>query len=157
MPKIFYNFLSISKIYRELNSKATFLPKYVSFSYLSSGRMIDTARQSKGLYLLDNDTSASSICRTSLLFSYFTISKQDCMFSHFRLGHPNFKYMTYLFPLFFLQLMSPLYLVICVFGANNIGSPFPHNHINQPNRSSLSIVMFGVHPSSLHPLENSGL
>ncbi|TYK14680.1 reverse transcriptase [Cucumis melo var. makuwa] len=33
---------------------------------LSSGKMIGTARHSRGLYLLDDDTSSSSISRTSL-------------------------------------------------------------------------------------------
>ncbi|TYK17784.1 putative mitochondrial protein [Cucumis melo var. makuwa] len=49
---------------------------------LSSGKMIGTARHSKGLYLLNNDTSSSSTSRTSLLSSYFTTSEQDY--------HPSF-------------------------------------------------------------------
>ena len=60
--------------------------------------MIGTARHSRGLYLLDDDTSSSSISRTSLLSSYFTTSEQDCMLWHFRLGHPNFQYMKDFFP-----------------------------------------------------------
>ena len=51
-----------------------------------------------GDYLLDDDTSTSSNSRTSLLSSYFTILEQDCMLWHFRLGHPKFQYMKYLFP-----------------------------------------------------------
>ena len=48
VPKISYNLLSISKITPKLNCKATFLPKFVSFQDLSSGRMIDTAWYSRG-------------------------------------------------------------------------------------------------------------
>ncbi|TYK07784.1 Cysteine-rich RLK (receptor-like protein kinase) 8 [Cucumis melo var. makuwa] len=57
---------------------------------LNSGRTIGTARHSKGLYILNDDTS----------------------------------------------------------GLNNIGSLFPHNHINLHNRLPSSIVMFGVLPRS---------
>ncbi|TYK22169.1 putative mitochondrial protein [Cucumis melo var. makuwa] len=45
---------------------------------LSSGKMIVTARHSKGLHLLDDDTSSSSTSRTCLLSSYFITSEQDC-------------------------------------------------------------------------------
>ncbi|KAL4035407.1 hypothetical protein IC575_004092 [Cucumis melo] len=71
---------------------------------MSSGRTIGTARHSRGLYILDNDTSCSSLSRVSLLSSYFSTSKQDCMLWHFRLGHPNFTYMQYLFPHLFSKL-----------------------------------------------------
>ena len=98
VPRLSYNLLSISKITHEWNCKAIFLPDSVSFQDLSSGRMIGTARHSRGLYLLDDDTSSSSISRTSLLSSYFTTSEQDCMLWHFRLGHPNFQYMKDFFP-----------------------------------------------------------
>ena len=98
VPRLSYNLLSISKMTHEWNCKAIFLPDSVSFQDLSSGKMIGTARHSRGLYLLDDDTSSSSISRTSLLSSYFTTSEQDCMLWHFRLGHPNFQYMKDFFP-----------------------------------------------------------
>ncbi|KAL0556911.1 hypothetical protein IC582_005428 [Cucumis melo] len=71
---------------------------------MSSGRTIGTARHSRGLYILDDDTSCSSLSRVSLLSSYFSTSEQDCMLWHFRLGHPNFTYMQYLFPHLFSKL-----------------------------------------------------
>ncbi|KAL0556977.1 hypothetical protein IC582_005495 [Cucumis melo] len=79
VPKLSYNLLSISTITRELHCKATFLPESVCFQDLSSGRTIDTTRHSRGLYILDDDTSGSSISRTSLLSSYFSTSKHDFM------------------------------------------------------------------------------
>ncbi|TYK26198.1 Retrovirus-related Pol polyprotein from transposon TNT 1-94 [Cucumis melo var. makuwa] len=86
MSKISYNLLSISKITYELNYKAIFLPDFVSFQDLSLEKTIDTAWHSRRLFLLDDDTSSSSISRTSLLSSYFTTSEQDCILWHFRLG-----------------------------------------------------------------------
>nr|ADN34014.1 reverse transcriptase [Cucumis melo subsp. melo] len=60
VPKLSSNLLSISKITCELHYKATFLPESVCFQDKSSGRMIGTARHSRGLYILDDDTSSSS-------------------------------------------------------------------------------------------------
>ena len=75
MPIISHNLLSISKITHELNYKAIFLPNSISLQDLSSKKMIGTARHSRGLYLLDDDTSSSSISRISLLSFYFTTSE----------------------------------------------------------------------------------
>ncbi|KAA0039144.1 Beta-galactosidase [Cucumis melo var. makuwa] len=77
VPKLSYNLLSISKITRELHCKAIFLPESVYFQDMSSGRTIGTARHSRGLYILDDDTSCSSLSRVSLLSSYFSTSEQD--------------------------------------------------------------------------------
>ena len=114
MPQISYNFMSISKITQELNCKATFLPGSVSFQDLSSRRMINTAWHNRDLYLLDDDASSSNISRTSLLPSYFTTSEKDPMLWHFCLGHPNFKYMRYLFPHLFSKVdISSLTCDVC--------------------------------------------
>ncbi|KAA0051290.1 Cysteine-rich RLK (receptor-like protein kinase) 8 [Cucumis melo var. makuwa] len=45
---------------------------------------------------------------------------------------------------------------MCVFGLNNIGSLFPHNHINLHNCLSSSIVTFGVLPMSPPHRESGG-
>ncbi|KAA0048807.1 Beta-galactosidase [Cucumis melo var. makuwa] len=82
---------------------------------LSSRKMIGTARHSRELYLLDDDTSSSSISRTSLLSLYFTTSEQDCMLWHFRLGHPNFQYTKHLFPHLFPKIdVSTLSCNLCL-------------------------------------------
>ncbi|KAA0067137.1 Cysteine-rich RLK (RECEPTOR-like protein kinase) 8 [Cucumis melo var. makuwa] len=77
VPKLSYNLLSISKITRELHCKVIFLPESVYFQDMSSGRTIGTARHSRGLYILDDNTSCSSLSRISLLSSYFSTSEQD--------------------------------------------------------------------------------
>ncbi|KAL0552941.1 hypothetical protein IC582_012076 [Cucumis melo] len=82
---------------------------------MSSGRTIGTARHSRGLYILDDDTSCSSLFRVSLLSSYFSTSEQDCMLWHFRLGHPNFTYMQHLFPHLFSKVdVSSLSCDVCI-------------------------------------------
>ncbi|TYK14395.1 Cysteine-rich RLK (RECEPTOR-like protein kinase) 8 [Cucumis melo var. makuwa] len=77
VSKLSYNFLSISKITRELHCKAIFLRESVYFQEMSSERTIGTARHSRGLYILDDDTSCSSLSRVSLLSSYFSTYEQD--------------------------------------------------------------------------------
>ncbi|KAA0052292.1 hypothetical protein E6C27_scaffold207G001230 [Cucumis melo var. makuwa] len=47
---------------------------------MSSGRTIGTARHSRGLYILDDNISCSSLSRVSLLSSYFSTSEQDYKF-----------------------------------------------------------------------------
>ncbi|TYK29954.1 reverse transcriptase [Cucumis melo var. makuwa] len=86
VPRISYNLLSIRKITHELNCKATFLPDSISFEDLSSGWMIGPTQHNRGLYLLDDDASSSSISRMSLLSSYFTTSEKELMLWHFHLG-----------------------------------------------------------------------
>ncbi|KAL0557503.1 hypothetical protein IC582_006047 [Cucumis melo] len=82
---------------------------------LHFGKMIGTAQHSRGLYLLNDDTSSSSTSRTSLLSSYFTTSEQDCMLLHFHLGHPNFQYMKHLFPHLFSKIdVSTLSCDVCI-------------------------------------------
>ena len=115
VPKLSYNLLSIIKITHELNCKAILLPDFVSFQDLCSRNMIDTTRHSRGLYFLDDNTSSSSIYRTSLLSSYFTTSEQDCMLWYFRLGHPKFQYMKYLFSHLFSKIdVSTLSCDVCI-------------------------------------------
>ncbi|KAA0059998.1 putative polyprotein [Cucumis melo var. makuwa] len=65
VPKLSYNLLSISKITRELHCKAIFLPESVYFQDMSSGRTIGTVRHSRGLYILYDDTSCSSLSRVT--------------------------------------------------------------------------------------------
>ncbi|TYK05539.1 Beta-galactosidase [Cucumis melo var. makuwa] len=115
VAKLSYDLLSISKITRELHCKATFLPESVCFQDLSLGRMIGTARHSRRLYILDDDTFRSSISRISLLSSYFSTSEHDFMLWHFRLGHPNFTYMKCLFPHLFPKIdVSLLSCDVCI-------------------------------------------
>ncbi|KAL0539675.1 hypothetical protein IC582_023891 [Cucumis melo] len=115
VPKLSYNLLSISKITRELHCKATFLPESVCFQGLKSGRTIGTTRHSRGLYILNDDTSGSSISTTSLLSSYLSTSEHDFMLWHFRLRHLNFTHMKYLFPHLFLKVdVSSLSCDVCI-------------------------------------------
>ncbi|KAA0065525.1 kirola-like [Cucumis melo var. makuwa] len=77
----------------------TSVPMYFENVNLSLGRMISTARHSRGLYLLDDNASSSRISRTSLLSSYFTTSEKDLMLWHFHLGESVSEESNYMLPL----------------------------------------------------------
>ncbi|XP_038896599.1 aarF domain-containing protein kinase 1-like [Benincasa hispida] len=65
---------------------------------LNSEMTIGIAWHDGGLYFLTEDASSRICDRTSLLSSCFSNSETDYMLWHFRLGHPSFHYMKYLFP-----------------------------------------------------------
>ncbi|KAL4021900.1 hypothetical protein IC575_020726 [Cucumis melo] len=82
---------------------------------LNLGRTINTARHRRRLYILNDDTSGSSISTTSLPSSYFSTYEHDFMLWHFRLDHPNFTYMKYLFFHLFLKIdVSSLSCDVCI-------------------------------------------
>ena len=146
VPKITYNLPSISEITRDLNCPVVFSPDNVFFQDLSSRKTIGTARHNRGLHLLDNDAPTRNWYRTSLLSSYFSMAKKDCTLWHFRLGHPNFQYMKYLFPHLFNKIdVSSLSCDVCI--QNSIESPLCLNLINFFSPSPLFIVMFALQSS----------
>ena len=76
--------------------------------------MIGTTQHNRVLYLLDDDTSFSSISRTRLLPSHLTTSEKDYMLWHFRLGHTNFQYMKHLFTHLFSKVDGSLACDVCI-------------------------------------------
>ncbi|KAL0557269.1 hypothetical protein IC582_005795 [Cucumis melo] len=157
VPKLAYNLLSISKITRELHCKATFLSESICFQDLNSGRTIGTVRHSGGLYILNDDTSGSSISTTSLLFSYFSTSKHDFMLWHFRLGHPNFTYMKYLFPHLFPKIdVSSLPCDVCIRAKQHRVS-FSSQPYKPTQSFTLTIVTFRGLPRSPPHRKSGGL
>ena len=76
------------------------------------------------LYILDDDTSGSSISTTSLLSSYFSTSEHDFMLWHFRLCRSNFTYMKYLFPHLFPKIdVSLLSCDVCIRAKHRVSFP----------------------------------
>ncbi|TYK09875.1 protein-tyrosine-phosphatase PTP1-like isoform X4 [Cucumis melo var. makuwa] len=77
-PRDFGNLIVVSKWIKSSNSSLILRHLEVNHKEdLGSERTIRTTRDGRRLYILDDDTSASSISRTSLLSSYFSTSKHD--------------------------------------------------------------------------------
>ena len=64
---------------------------------------------------LDDDGLSKNCYRASLFSSYFSTLEKDCMLWHFCPGHPNFQYITYLFPNLFNKVdASSMFCDVCI-------------------------------------------
>ena len=105
VPKLDCNLLSISKFTRDLNCVTKFYSNLCVFQELDSGKMIGSAKMCSGLYILQDYTPS---VRITPKFSLFSLNNQsisnkdsDIMLWHYRLGHPNFLYLSKMFPSLF--------------------------------------------------------
>ena len=97
VPSLSCNLLSVRKLTKDLNCTAKFTPYCCEFQDLSSGRMIGKAWECDRLY--DSEHLAvengQAHVASSELGSFS--SNDEIMSWHFRLGHPNFLCLQYLF------------------------------------------------------------
>ena len=70
VPNLSCNLLSIIKLTSDLKCRANFFPSFYEFQELTTGRMIGCARESGGLYFLENRSSmtrpAQNTCYSSI-------------------------------------------------------------------------------------------
>ena len=102
VPKLTCNLLSISKLTRDLNCAANFLPTSCVFQDLCSGKMIGSTKEVDHLYLFEDKFARNSKALT--VHDDVDVSpslRNNVMLWHFRLGHPSFSYMFKLFPTLF--------------------------------------------------------
>ncbi|URE35300.1 hypothetical protein MUK42_37741, partial [Musa troglodytarum] len=59
VPNLFCNLLSISKLTKDLNCVTKLFPFYYKFQDLYSRKMIDSAKESVGLYYLEEDATSN--------------------------------------------------------------------------------------------------
>ena len=107
VPKLNCNLLSISKFTRDLNCETKFYPNMCVFQDLDSGKMIGSAKMCSGLYILQDDISSAIKSQKFSLFSSnnhpVSNKDSDIMLWHYRLGHPNFMYLSKMFPSLFIN------------------------------------------------------
>ena len=107
VPKFSCNLLSISKLTRDLNCVAKFSSSHCLFQDLASGMMIGNAKESKGLYWFraagkqDSQAHHVSFSDPRLNLSLDSNKESTIMLLHYRLGHPNFMYLSKMFPALF--------------------------------------------------------
>ena len=95
VPKLACSLLSVSQLTKQSNCSANFLPTHCVFQDLSSGMVFGHAKECEGLYFLDN----ARVSHQPIRKVCNTISKnEDIMLLHKRMGHPNFHYLSRMFP-----------------------------------------------------------
>ncbi|KAJ9561371.1 hypothetical protein OSB04_006531 [Centaurea solstitialis] len=99
VPKLTCNLLSIRKLTKDAKCLAQFSPFDCLLQEQGSGRMIGNAKVRDGLYIWENHDSKNKQAYSTSTSS--SSSRDTILMWHRRLGHPNFKYLKYLFPKLF--------------------------------------------------------
>ena len=92
VPNLKCSLLSVSKLANDVRCRANFFATYCLFQDLLTGTTIGSARELDGLYYLDGGSISKSCNKVSLL------QNENLKLWHNRLGHPNFNYMSRMFP-----------------------------------------------------------
>ena len=88
-------------------------------------KTIGNAKQSGGLYFFEDGSELEGQAHSTCFKSLFVVSTNKIMLWHFRLGHPNFQYLKYLFlNLFLNKNPSSFQCEICELAKHHC-SPFP--------------------------------
>ncbi|KAF7835228.1 Retrovirus-related Pol polyprotein from transposon TNT 1-94 [Senna tora] len=105
VPKLKCNLLSVAKLAHDSNCKAEFAHSSCSFQDVDSGKMIGNARVREDLYRFEMNKEVAPNKQSFAAGKIEDSLKEDrdIMVLHFRLGHPNFVYLTKLYPSLFLK------------------------------------------------------
>ena len=96
VPNLSCNLLFKSKITCDNKCVAKFSPSICEFQETASRRTIGIAREYSGLYFFEDGTNSSnSVQRTC--FTSISVSRDREILWHYRLDHPSFHYLKYLF------------------------------------------------------------
>ena len=87
--------------------------------------MIDSAKQSGELYFFEDGSELEGQAHSTCFKSFSIVGTNKIMLWHFRLGHPNFQYLKYLFMNLFLNKNPSLF-------EYEIGELEKHHHSSFP-------------------------
>ncbi|KAF7821700.1 Retrovirus-related Pol polyprotein from transposon TNT 1-94 [Senna tora] len=105
VPKLKCNLLSVAKLAHDSNCKAEFSHSSCSFQDVDSRKMIGNARVRDDLYRFEMNKEIAPNKQSFAARKIEDSLKEDreIMLLHFRLGHPNFVYLSKLYPSLFLK------------------------------------------------------
>ena len=130
VPKLVCSLLSVSKISKDANCRVVFCESHCTFQDQDSRETIGPGKMIGGLYYFDKVSGSHKIAQ-GLSSVHSSSVKEIVMLWHRRLGHPNFFYLKYLFPILLKILIVQFFNVKVVFLLSIIN---PHIC---PNLSSL--------------------
>ena len=85
--------------------------------------MIGSAKEKDGLYYFDDGPDSSRQYQSTCLNSFSVSKDSDIMLWHYRLGHPSFQYLKYLFPNLFQNTnLSSFQCEVCQFAKHHRAS-----------------------------------
>ncbi|KZV22300.1 hypothetical protein F511_17902 [Dorcoceras hygrometricum] len=125
VPSLKCNLISVSKLTRDCHCRANFSSGSCLFQDHLSGKKIGSAKLHDGLYYLESSSSNGPQSLLSCVPPKSSLSNQEIMLLHFRLGHPSFPYLARLFPS--LSINKNLSLLRCEHCelAKHTRTPFP--------------------------------
>lgn len=97
VPKISCNLISVSRIIHDCKCIATITFAGFEFQDPCSGKMIGNAKEVDGLYHLVSENPSDEQVQKPRCFTTLSC-ENEIMLWHYRLGHPSFNYLKYLFP-----------------------------------------------------------
>ncbi|KAF7802191.1 Retrovirus-related Pol polyprotein from transposon RE1 [Senna tora] len=105
VPKLKCNLLSVAKLTHDSNCKAEFSHSSCSLQDVDSRKMIGNARVRDDLYRfeMNKEIAPNKQSFTAGMIEDSLKEDRDIMVLHFRLGHPNFVYLSKLYPSLFLK------------------------------------------------------
>lgn len=87
--------------------------------------MIGNAKQVGGLYFLEDGNTSKRLSQKTCFNSGLFTTKDNVLLWHYRLGHPSFHYMRYLFPKLFMNKDPSSFLCEICQLAKHHRNPFP--------------------------------
>ena len=100
IPNLSCNLLSISQFTKQHQCVAKFFPTHAEFQDLSSETMIGSAKECEGLYYLADKTEEGQ--QPAVVCGLVSVPTDNpLLLWHYRMGHPNFQYLKYVFPSLF--------------------------------------------------------
>ena len=100
VPGLSYNLLSVSQLTNDMNCRVIFFPSHYLSQDQASRMMIGRVEAKDGLYWLTGNIS-NFFSLNKLVLTVTTNAK--AMLWHKQLGHPNFPYLTFLYPHIFIN------------------------------------------------------
>ena len=144
VPSLSTNLLSVHKLAQSLNCCVIFSPHDCVFQDLATRKIIGTAKALNGLYYLQGSSEPPVGDQSILNYSssLLTSTRSNIWLQHFRLGHPHFLLLKFMFPNVFKGVdITDFHCDVCELSKHH---RVPYVISNKLSLSPFSLVHFDV-------------